>query len=162
MKILVIDDKREELERAITAVEKHGHTAIPVHVVKEDLHSWIESKVDEADCVITDLMFNPTGYNINSDTYDKSPPPAGLLVVIFALAKGKPAVICTNAQEVGGHHAEAISWIFDSTRCFFKSSTDAITMKYKRGLPLLPIGWEESKNWEAAVQAVITITAAAK
>ena len=160
MKILVIDDKNKELERAVTAVEKHGHIAIPVHAVGENLNSLIEDKIDEADCVITDLMFNPTGNNINSNAYDKNPPPAGLLVVIFALAKGKPAVICTNAQEVGGHHAEAISWIFDSTRCFFKSSIEAIPIKLKHGMPLLPIGWEENKNWEAAIQAVTTITTA--
>jgi len=83
--------------------------------------------------IITDLMFHlssPAEENIGQ-------PPAGLLVALHAVAHGVPVVICTDAAEVGGHHAKEISWIYDGyvNRLWGKC----------------PFGWVEDKDYRKAV-----------
>lgn len=82
--------------------------------------------------IITDLM-----YHLSPPREASSQPPAGLLVALHAVAHGVPVVICTNAEEVGGHHAKEISWIYDGyvNRLWGKC----------------PFGWVEDKDYRKAV-----------
>ena len=128
MKILVIDDKDEELEKARTAVESKGWEALTFNPTSGSRrNSWIKL-IETVDAVITDLMW--------SRNNNPTPDPAGLMVVIHALSLGKQVVVCTNSQEVGGHHGEAMSFIYDG---YLVSTYPG------------PFGWEEGKSWDAAV-----------
>lgn len=141
MKIGIIDDKKDELEKAIEIVEKKGHEAIVIYMGPghEKPLGPLLRQLDDVDCIITDLMFNPLP---NTPYYDSNIPPAGLLVVIYGLGRNKGVVVCTNTDEVGGHHEKALGWIFDGSFAFFELTS----------LPTLPIAWEESKDWEEAVK----------
>lgn len=138
IKIIVIDDKREELERAKAAVEAAGHEALCF----DDLSDWRNpfwKQMEEADGVITDLHFHPRrGGDKAQEVYEKSIPPMGLVVALHALHIGKPVVICTS----GDHHGPELSFVFDS----YVSASE-----YNIGF-----GWEENKDWATAVKMLET------
>lgn len=143
MKIMVIDDNPEELEKAEAAVKEAGHECISELAGFSPLPKWIEC-VKEVDGVITDLNFDPAVREYCPEMIK----PAGLLVVIHAIANGKPVVICTNArEEKGGHHSDALSWIFDG----YVAATPGMSLHYPKGIDI-PFDWEENKDWEFAVK----------
>ena len=155
MKILVIDDKQEERNNAVAAVEAAGHEAL---VAK----SLFEAKqlIIEADGVITDLYFPPRGDNQDyHNDYVKNPPPCGLLIAIAANWIGKQVVICSD----GAGHGAAMSWIADS---FHFMVQPVINEKLRQAgmerpewydgwgtlyQPDCPFALEGNKNWERAV-----------
>lgn len=138
IKIIVIDDKREELERAKEAIEAAGHEAI----LFEDVSDWrnpIWKQMEEADGIITDLYFNPRHSNDQVTAhYERSLPAMGLVVALHALHIGKPVVICTS----GDHHGTELSFVFD---CYVSAA------EYNIGF-----GWEENKDWAIAVKMLET------
>lgn len=154
MKIMVIDDKWEELERAKKAVEETGNECIAIN--PEFTFLEILKKMPEVDGIITDLMFcpsNPVG------NYPTEVPPGGLLVIINAISLSKPVVVCTNCyeSEQDGHHGKTISWIHDSY-------IGPILYEIKEKLPFgwleEGLGWQEEvkregKNWSKAVDALL-------
>lgn len=164
MRILLVEDKAEEQEKALSAVLAAGHTLDDFQGERFEALKGMSNGVynpklferwnrvyryalngtfgmrppqeeDKVEGIITDLHFhaapNPKG----------SPPAAGLLVVLDAIRAGIPVVVCTNSEEVGGHHAEALSWIFDGYVSTFK--------KWWEGGA--PFGWVEDKDWAKAV-----------
>lgn len=171
MKIFVIDDQAVNIEAAKEAIKAAGHEVGDTNTedgfadsavrlanklangtdrqvcdnVASSLFDEIRRAVTRAKeqkgGVITDLMFHNTGRQ------DPTIPPAGLLVVIEAITAGVPVVVCTNAAEVGGHHAEAISWIFDGYVWMFRRSLYEDT--------LCPFGWVEDKNWSEAIKLLV-------
>ena len=165
MEIYVFDDKAEQVEIANAAIAAAGPTpmadrkalsTLAMRMVLrsaeniaadgdegsgDDLFREITRAVErmkrQGGGIITDLMFH------NTHRLDHRMPPAGLLVVIQAIAAGVPVVICTNAAEEGGHHSEAISWIFDGYVSKFQGWHSSETQ--------CPFGWVEDKDWGKAV-----------
>lgn len=166
MKIYAIDDKRTEIAKAEEVIEKNGHE---YHLTRNMLSLYRKSvckfnedlsyeKSDSAQTeifravkemkkvgggIITDMMFHLTPPLKEDDPI----PPSGLLVVIQCLAAGVPVVVCTDASEVGGHHAQALHWIFDGY------------VRPARDNESLPFGWIENKDWDAAVKLLEQIHA---
>ncbi len=141
MKVLAIDDKDTELERAKAAAEARGIlllTLNPNH--KRDFlegPSWPEHWLPvyfgagystnyppawyhavrhlKVDGIVTDLVWELSGVSYedsdNPKTYTLPETPYGLLVHIEAARVGTPLVICTDAQ---GHAGQsAAGWILD-------------------------------------------------
>ena len=133
MKVLLIDDNPAERKKAVEAAQAKGWEVV---VCDSSSRYWINA-VDNVDGVVTDLMW---------DYSEHGKKPMGLMVVIHALYKGKPVVICTDAVEGGpeGHHSEAISFIFDG----YLNATRA----WCYGDCKLPFGWEEGKDWTKAME----------
>jgi hypothetical protein len=133
MNILVIDDKREEREKAKAAVEEAGHKAIVLSDASEQYsENSIWKLIEGVDGVITDLYFNPRCSNSEVERYyDSNPPPMGLVVALQAVHVGKQVVICT----CGNHHGTELSFVFDA----YKPESRAF-------------GWEERKDWAQAVK----------
>jgi len=164
MEIYAIDDKREEAEKAWAAIELRGHRTVSADngfnfncvllyaeygncskSAKGEIIDAIKHLKEVGGGIITDMMFPLAPCHANNPC-----PPSGLLVVIQALVAGVPVVVCTDASEVGGHHSEALSWIFDGY------IGDAV----QRGD--LPFGWVENKDWDAAVKLLEQIHAQQK
>ncbi|MEO6078086.1 MAG: hypothetical protein ABIP54_04830 [Candidatus Andersenbacteria bacterium] len=139
MKVLVIDDKPDEREKAAEAVRAKGWECIICDPTEDSEFFW-QDLIAEADAVITDLMWNfPSG----GQQYEK---PQGLLAVIHCLFLQKPVVICTNASEHSrGHHGEEIAFIYDG---YVKS------LSVLKGFPKgkKPFRWEEDKDWAKATE----------
>ncbi|MSU74330.1 hypothetical protein EXS57_00955 [Candidatus Kaiserbacteria bacterium] len=156
MRILIIDDKIEEMKRAQTAVEASGHSAVPclgpwAMTLDEDtlpdrakscvasaklpiLSVWsaldqllVDRERGESVGVLTDLMFPLT--------MSSGVQPSGLAVAAHAVANRIPVVICTDAD--GNHHAGPCGMVRDGYvgRVSGKSA----------------FGFNSSKDWVAAV-----------
>ncbi len=172
MKIYAFDDKEVNAANAERAILDAGHTcgvhggftfweqhdiALRFHKrggVKEssalrvyrEMFDMVEHAIADAKAngggIVTDLMFH---LSPPRDSETDNQPPAGLLLALRAIAQGVPVVICTNAEEVGGHHAKEISWIFDGyvthlgRNCAF--------------------GWVENKDWHKAVNVLEEMSA---
>lgn len=139
MKLLIIDDKQEELEKAVRIGKEFGHEIITSNP-SENYAEWVKL-IGSVDAVITDLMFKPQGARC------KEIPPAGLLVVIHAISLQKPVAICTSAGDEDkswGHHGE-IGWIYDK---YIEIA------KYSKCSGGLPFSFVEDKNWEWAIRSV--------
>ena len=136
--VLIIDDKASELEKAIAIAKARGwdvKTCNPS--VRPESYSnnaaWIEM-IPEVDGVVTDLMWE---HGSHGNRVEK---PMGLLVVIEALSKGKPVVICTNAGEFHkGHHGEAMGFINDG---------------YYTASDCKAFGLNERKDWNEAMEGL--------
>lgn len=109
MKVLVIDDKIEELNRAHKACRAMGWE-MPIRCDTnleagfKERRKWAEM-IDHVDGVVTDLMW--------AENERDGEKPMGLLVVVHALFRGKPVVVCTNLGEYPkSNHNEAINFIF--------------------------------------------------
>lgn len=128
--IVIVDDKPEEREKARVCVEAAGYgvyaTDYPCrHKIEASNAEWANFRfyIGICDGVITDLV----------NSHDE---PAGLLVALEGVCQNAATVICTNAAEQGGHHAKAISWIYDG---YFARCRDS------------RVGWEEEKDWARAL-----------
>jgi hypothetical protein len=162
MKIYIIDDKRDEMEKGYSAVEGNGHFASRDRLssiiwfneklegagsmAQKQLLRCVEYAKESGGGIITDMMFHLT----SPLSQDDPAPPSGLLVVMHCLAAGVPVVVCTDASEVGGHHAQALHWIFDGY------------VMPARSKGVLPFGWVENKDWDAAVKLLEQIHAQQK
>lgn len=138
MKVLIIDDKAEEREKANQAVTAKGWECV-VCDPTDGTQFW-QNLIAEVDAVITDLMWDfPAG----GKNYEK---PQGLIAVIHCLFLQKPVVVCTNADAHSrGHHGEEIAFIYDG---YVK------LLSMFKGFPegKKPFRWEETKNWEKATK----------
>jgi hypothetical protein len=140
MRIAIVDDKMEEIEKGSKAVRDAGHEPVLGHVVVPLRRVIRELNEQGVEGYITDLMFDSLAGD--DDTGDGIIRPAGLLVVIHALLKELPVVICSDMMSTGGHHSQEYSWIYD-------------------GYLGCPVGVKkpiliEDKNWNHAVTALIT------
>ena len=155
MKMYVLEDKQVEQDKAVYAIRAAGHEVnpdgyimeiLPYNVaaaekgrnrssVGELIRIAVDVAKEEGAGIITDMMFQTSPLADKDDPL----PPGGLLVLIHALANGVPVVVCTDAAEVGGHHAKALSWIHDG-----------YIVPAKIGW-VLPFGWVEDKDWDKAV-----------
>lgn len=180
MEIAIFEDKECELKKAQCAVKESGNSCAVVVVsehfnadetivtcnriiarrddpnaelasyccglAQEGLFKVMEHIKNIGGGIITDMMFHLT----SPLRGDESVPPSGLLIVMHALANGIPVVVCTDAAEVGGHHAQALHWIHDG-----------YIVPAKHG-NVLPFGWVENKDWDAAVKLLEQIHAQQK
>lgn len=141
MKILVIDDKQDEQNKAIEAVQAAGHEAVSIPGTFDRKESW--DALSGFDAVITDLYFDPSNYGWESHkTYQQTPPPMGLVVAAHCVFKGIPCVICTDSF----HHGAEASFIFDSyvAKRFMGLEEDRD----------IAFGWVEYKKWDEAVKLI--------
>lgn len=142
MRILILDDKAEERSKALEAAQAKGFECV-VHDPTD--REWPEL-VDGVDGVVTDLFW--THRTDRADHRDNLPP-SGLLVVIHALSKGKPAVICTDVEKRArdgtgdrqGHHGLAAGFIHDG-----------YVHHWER---VCPFGWVEDKDWSKAIDMLV-------
>jgi hypothetical protein len=173
MKIYIIEDKREENKKAEEIIIGSGNEIGTIKTlgyrdgimrlgeassISDAYHRQLDAQIEVSRKVyeakkndggiITDMMFNLTSPLTENDPIA----PSGLLVIIQALAAGVPVVVCTNADEVGGHHAQAMHWFCDGY--IFP------TMRSER--KSLPFGWIENKDWDAAVKLLEQIHAQQK
>lgn len=146
MNILIVEDTASEREKAHAAVEAAGHKVAPFNNATWRVFFQERLRIQEGnepwwcrgiDGIITDLMFNP--FDRPLGRYQNDPPPAGLLIVIQAMARGIPVVVCTDAN--GDHHCKEISWIHDT--CI----SGSVHSRAK-----LPFGWNDEKNWHDAIK----------
>jgi CheY-like chemotaxis protein len=147
VRILVIENSREEQMKAVAAIEAAGHEAVVTSSVSGAL-----KRMKEVDAVITDLMFPPErGSREALEHYRKYEPPMGLCMVIAAMAASKPVAVCTGGHY---HHGVEISFIYDG---FINPYEDANEVEVELGCSrpsALPFAWEESKNWGQTVKAL--------
>lgn len=155
LSILVIDDKPEERQKGEDAVRNaaaEAHRLVSVQgndlahdgfvdlgLAMEDIRSGL------VDGVITDLYFlaefagqHPLRDFIK-ETYSKETPPTGLLIVLEAIAKGIPVVVCTDSG-TEGHTAKELMWIVD---LYWRQG----------GSKLFRMNW--CKDWEAAAKELL-------
>ncbi len=142
MRILVIDDKTEELERAKLAAEELQDEGLEIETVNtrevNGIIEYVYSRLQSGkyDGVVTDLMFNPVPKSQRSSKFyeEDNTPPAGLLIVICCISLGIPVSICTDSGEgklakqmtkagggpgsVGDHRGQ-YGWIKDTTGPIF-------------------------------------------
>lgn len=168
-KILIVEDRLDEQDRARQVVEMVGFEPIVASFLTDAVEVMLS-----ADGVMSDMFFPPynplkrfgfkeevaaeelkatfekfglLGDLVESErAYLDEPPPCGLLIVISAMATGKPVVVCTDGT-TEGHHGVKLSWIFDS---FVARSTHG-------GLPpeVFPFGWNDRKDWADALSKLI-------
>lgn len=176
MKIYTFDDKAEQVEKSHEAVISAGHEVarLPHSYPRSaeklaaetdyrygemlatklflEVEDAVQLMMQERGGIITDLMFHNKQHQAGAAL-----PPAGLLVVIHAIARGVPVVVCTDASEVAGHHGEAIGWIFDGYVSRFKDWRPGDHCKDHSKAP--PFGWVEDKDWGKAVSLLAAMRA---
>lgn len=144
MKVLCIDDSKEELEKAKKAVEERGHECITVcsSNYPPNAEPWNRTLGKWIDDVMKDVNGVITGLYLNSDPrhHYEPKPPGGLLVVIHAVALNKPVVICAE----GSHHKES-GWIWDG----YLTATPWRSSGRKPFFEL-----EDYKSWKSAVETL--------
>lgn len=141
MRILCIDDKPEELERAKKAVTDANHEFVGILM---DGSSVLEDHLQEfrdADAVITDLQYIPLSTRHKAYRDIPTNCPGGLLAVIVAMHFGKPVVVCTEIK-TRDHHGPELGWIHDS-------------LPLETSLRKSPLYIVESKMWDYAVESIV-------
>ncbi|MEK7637257.1 MAG: hypothetical protein AAB402_02610 [Patescibacteria group bacterium] len=123
MKIVLIEDKPEEMvraQRAVAGAISGTHLDIEMESFRMDMvplefvFERLEAMKDTLSGVITDLHFYPRVGHSGLDLatvrkLQQDPPPAGLAVVIWCVARGIPVVICTDSY----HHGADVTWFND-------------------------------------------------
>lgn len=152
-KVLIIDDKATELERAKEAALKLGLEPIVVNAKDKTEALTIEwsgitkwmTLIPTVDLVVTDLMWEVReghGQKVN-----------GLLVTILAKHFNVPVGLCTDGNDyANGHHDAAISFINDSFIGGLESAMWIISGENEEKMKKLeknpPFVWNTRKNWE--------------
>lgn len=157
-KILCIEDNPNEMEKAKKAIEAAGYEAelllIPCSKEIGGGIEVIKAAIERADGVLTDLYFNPFGFETAAG-YEECTPPAGFAIVIHALGKGVPIVICSNmddSDKENYHHGKNYSWLYDWY--FFKKCAPSKKYPdYDYG-PLMPTYLIREKNWDDAMDTL--------
>lgn len=132
--VLIIDDKASEIEEAVAAAAARGWNVVTCDASYRESDGYVNNTawidmIPEVDGVVTDLMWTHSNHGEQ---------PMGLLVVIEALSKGKPVVICTRSLDFDrGHHGPAMGFINDG----YYTSSDYTAF-----------GLEEGKNWDRAME----------
>jgi len=143
MRIFVIDDDKEELEKAEEIIKARGHKVSISHI-RKGMEAYMLGnmlwRMPADDGIITDLNFEmPGGYSGIT--------PSGLLIALHAIALGKPVVICTRFKEGDNHHGARTSWIYDG---YFRALDYISRCEKKPDMFLRWPDWVEKKNWELA------------
>jgi hypothetical protein len=149
MKILCIDDRQDELEKANQAVVAAGHEFLGALMDgSETLGAQLKKKLPAADGVISDLHFAPIARG-HREYRSADGFPGGLLAQIEAMAADKPFVFCTAMDSVDPsdyHHGARFAAIHDS-------ECTAVVYRlydgYSNGC--------ETKNWERALKSVLKL-----
>lgn len=145
LRVLVLDDKPEERAKALEIARSMNLDCVVCDPADYN-HPWFEF-MNDVDAIVTDLFWSPCANH--PSCAGKELPPSGLLVVIHALAMGKPVVICTDADLVDkswGHHGAAIGWIYDGYLAHFRCIGGGSTA---------PFEMIERKHWEKALDWVV-------
>lgn len=165
MKIALIEDNPAEMERAQRAVVEASlaiHTDIEWESFRMDMvplefvFQRLEAMGGTLSGVITDLHFNPrvewSPKNSPDDaatarSLASNPPPAGLAVVIWCVARGVPVVICTDSY----HHGAGVTWFND------------VGLPKGRGegdirLSLTDVVRNGRKDWDEAINSLFYLT----
>lgn len=108
-RILIIEDTPSQRDAAKAIIEEAGYEAI---VMDRVTGQQLAKLLGEVDGVITDLHFNPFAKGCHHAGYNQNPPPAGLMVVLAAMYRQVPVVVCTDCQGEG-HHGYAVGWLWD-------------------------------------------------
>lgn len=134
--ILIVEDLSEEQEKAKAAAHKAGFvTAVtPTLAGAERMFKALEGKIQG---VITDLHFPESDYDHPKNTPDL---PCGLAVVAEAIEREIPVAVCSN---INHHFAK-----------YPQKVIAALGRMSKFGS--VPFGMD-SKNWDAAVAALVNI-----
>jgi hypothetical protein len=162
-RILIVEDTPAELEKACAAAVKLGLEVLCCDPTDEQA-TWMEL-MEGVDGVVTDLFWahgKPTyrmGRNVfDNHTYHPSRP-SGLLVVIHAVSKGLPVVVCSDIGDSSryehGHHGPEAGFIYDG----YHGKTDLrseVSRRSGRPPESFPgtFGLEDSKDWEWALQCL--------
>ncbi len=152
-KILIIDDKEIERNLAIQACKLKGIEYIVCDPTSDDWR-WFD-KMSDVDGVITDLFWKRNHPSMEG----KEDPPQGLPVVIHGLSLGKPVVVCTDAVKTDtqwGHHGAAVGWLHSGYINQLNSeSNEQNPPAFSSNSGYLPFGWQEDKDWPAAIDKVL-------
>ena len=139
MKILIIDDRASELERAAGVAKSKGiefqlyNPTLDTWVARQASDSWPEM-LEHVDAIVTDLFWKP-------EFVPGQEVPSGLLVVLQALYRKKLVAICTDASKIDsrrGHHGEKIGFIYEG---YLQNAWDV-------NKDIFPFFWNEEKDWE--------------
>ncbi|HBI17319.1 MAG TPA: hypothetical protein DDY52_04215 [Candidatus Moranbacteria bacterium] len=156
--ILCIEDKPGEMEKAKKAIETAGYRAETLLMpCSKKIGGGIEivkAAIEKADEVLTDLHFIPFGTKMAVD-YEEGDLPAGLVIIIHALGKGVPAVVCSDMDTGGNenyHHGKRYSWLFD-WYFFEKCAPSKKYPDYDYG-PLMPTYLIGEKDWDRAIEVL--------
>lgn len=156
-KVLIIDDRSEERERAEKIAIELGLEPVVVDA-KETLHQNMTYKwmtlIPTVDFVATDLMWEVRdghGEKVN-----------GLLVVILAKHFNVPVGICTNGGDFDrGHHGPAISFINDNFIGAIELAMWTISGENEDKMKLLesrpPFVWSTHKNWKGVMSKLLDL-----
>jgi hypothetical protein len=162
-KIFVFDNKEINVDAAELAIKAAGHEMseiswvplqwfdvvervadrepnikvrnVRINQILSVAREMIEQARSNEGGIIVDLMFHMSPYGGPDEK------PCGLLLALHAISRGVPVVICTQADEVGGHHSEAMSWIFDGY----------VARSIQEGW-FCPFGWVDNKDYAKAVK----------
>ncbi len=154
-KILIIDDKPEQLEIARKAAFELGLDPVVVNareMVQFDMtYRWM-TLIPTVDLIATDLMWEVSeghGEKMN-----------GLLVTILAKHFDKPVGICTNGSDHDrGHHGPAISFINDSFIGCLEEAMWVISGENELKVGELkkhpPFVWNTRKDWKTVMEKLL-------
>ncbi len=155
MKVLILDDKAEERERAQKAAIELGLEPVVLDPKEMTHHNmtyrWM-TLIPTVDLVTTDLMWEVReghGEKVN-----------GLLVVILAKHFNVPVGICANGRHFDrGHHGPAISFINDSFIAGIETAMWIICGEDKDKMNLLksrpPFVWSTHKDWNGVMSKLL-------
>jgi hypothetical protein len=162
--ILCVESDPNEMERAKKAIKNAGYEFNGLLVpCSREIGGGIEifkTAIENSSGVLTTLYFNPFGYKtIANYGYGTNKPPAGLMIIIHALSRGIPAVICSDMDMgVGGredptyHHGDKYAWLYDWY--FFNERKPSRTAMPHKKYSLLPTYLIGEKNWDRAVEVL--------
>lgn len=157
-RILIVEDTASEMEKAREAAKKFGFDTVCCDPVATAVGEWEETwagLMDGVDGVATDLFWRhgepgyqqPWGWDENPNFNPSCP--SGLLVVIRAVSKDLPVVVCTDCGDEG-HHGKEAGFIHDGycNRLWLQGNPN-------RAIPCQhAFGWEDCKNWDRALQCL--------
>lgn len=148
MKILLVEDKYQEMETAVRTLEDAGHEVIKaknLHEAGGTLYG-VRKGTEKIDGVITDVFF-PTW---DQGGFDDPALPCGVSVAVQCHQLGIPFVFCSSNM----HHAFKLEWIFQLTGIMKWKMVDG------REIHGDPHRDEGTKDWAAALETLTALIAA--